>query len=170
MILCDRLLSLSIELSRFIHIITFIYLISLSCNNILLYRSTTFYLSIHQLIYILLVLTLPYYKRSCVDCVLISLGHVSRSGITGSYDTICLNFGGNNKLFSKVDVTSYILQEVYKGSRFWQGKHFKIVPTVYMYQSQYPNSSHSLPFLLGIYVCIKQTAKGNILYSTGNST
>ena len=42
---------------------------------------TTFYLSIHQSIYILLVLTLACCKHFCVDCVLISLGHRSRSGI-----------------------------------------------------------------------------------------
>ena len=83
MVLCDWLLSLSIPLSRFIHVITFITTSSpsLSYNNILLYGYTTFYLSIQQSIYILLVLTLACYKHFCVDCVLISLGDISRSGI-----------------------------------------------------------------------------------------
>ena len=59
-------------------------------------------------------------------------GPPSCNRITGSHDTICLNFWGNNRLFSKVDITSYILQVVYKCSSF-RHEHFKIVPTVYMY-------------------------------------
>ena len=96
MIFCLWFLSLSTMISRVIHIVTcssnsFLFM----DDNILLYRYTTFCLSVLSVdrflgcFYLLAIKTYCCYEHSCTNFVytyvFLSLGYTLRSGIAGSY-------------------------------------------------------------------------------------